>query len=163
MKSEMVVDLGFLMGITALVLAIPLGIASNLLTSRLVAYLEKRRLIKTHKTREQALHNYKRIKAFREGKRDKYPYYMLLVSLAVISAIVACTIVIAALVSSPTFEVTMILLSTAFLIAILSAVFLVGIYETARQLERFNDYKKEFEQRWGPIDDEAQDRSRGTL
>jgi hypothetical protein len=47
----------------------------------------------------------------------------------------------------------MILLFTAFVIAILSAVFLVGIYETARQLERFDDYKKEFEQRWGPIDD----------
>jgi hypothetical protein len=75
MKSEIVVDLGFWMGITALALAIPLGIASNLLTSRLVAYLERRRLIKTHKTREQAIQTYKRIKAFHEGKRDKYPYY----------------------------------------------------------------------------------------
>ena len=153
MKSEIVVDLGFWMGITALALAIPLGIASNLLPSRLVAYLKRRRLIKTHKTREQAIQTYKRIKAFHEGKRDKYPYYMLLVSLAVISAIAACTIVIAVLVSSPMFDVTMILLFTAFVIAILSAVFLVGIYETARQLERFDDYKKEFEQRWGPIDD----------
>jgi hypothetical protein len=106
MKSEIVVDLGFWMGITALALAIPLGIASNLLTSRLVAYLERRRLIKTHKTREQAIQTYKRIKAFHEGKRDKYPYYMLLVSLAVISAIAACTIVIAVLVSSPMFDVT---------------------------------------------------------
>jgi hypothetical protein len=43
MKSEMDIDLGFWVGITALVLAIPLGIASNLLTSRLIAYLEKRK------------------------------------------------------------------------------------------------------------------------
>jgi hypothetical protein len=34
---------------------------------------------------------------------------------------------------------------------------LFGIYETARQIERFDDYKTEIEQRWGPIDDEHPD------
>jgi hypothetical protein len=31
---------------------------------------------------------------------------------------------------------------------------LIGIYETARHIERFDDYKTEIEQRWGPIDSE---------
>jgi hypothetical protein len=64
--------ISFWLGITALVLAVPMGITSNLLTPRLVSYLEKRKLIKARKTREQALQIYNRIKAFREGKRDRY-------------------------------------------------------------------------------------------
>jgi hypothetical protein len=35
----------------------------------------------------------------------------------------------------------------------MSVGFLMGLYETARQLERFDDYKKEFEERWGPLDE----------
>jgi hypothetical protein len=145
MKSEIVVDLGFWMGITALALAIPLGIASNLLTSRLVAYLERRRLIKTHKTREQAIQTYKRIKAFREGRRDKYPYYMMLVSLAIICAIAASTIIIVLCLVLPRFEIAILWGTSAFILSILGALFLVGFYETSRQLERFDDYTKEFE------------------
>lgn len=147
------IDLGFWVGITALVLAIPLGIASNLLTSRLIAYLEKRKLIKTHKTREQAIQAYKRTRAFHEGKRDKYPFYIVLGSLGTICAMATCTMIIAVLVISPTLETATILLLGAFVLAILSALFLVVIYDTARHLERFDEYKKEFEQRWGPVDD----------
>jgi uncharacterized protein HemY len=41
------------------------------------------------------------------------------------------------------------------IIAILFAfIFLVAIYETARQIERFDNYKAEFEKRWGPIGDD---------
>jgi len=31
--------------------------------------------------------------------------------------------------------------------------FLTAIYETARQIERFDEYKAELEQRWGSIDE----------
>ena len=33
----------------------------------------------------------------------------------------------------------------------MAVLLLTGIYETARHLERFDDYKKEFEERWGPL------------
>jgi len=79
--------IGLWVGIISLVLAIPLGIASNLLTTRLLSYLERRRLIKARKTRQQALQVYKRIRAFQEGRRDKYPFYILLASSAVLCAI----------------------------------------------------------------------------
>jgi hypothetical protein len=38
--------------------------------------------------------------------------------------------------------------------ALMMLLLLTGIYETARQIERFDDYKAEFEQRWGPIDND---------
>jgi hypothetical protein len=145
-------DISFWLGITALVLAVPMGITSNLLTPRLVSYLEKRQLIKARKTREQALQIYNRIKAFREGKRDRYPFYMLLVGSAVISAIGASTIIIIVLLMSPEFQNIMVYLFVAIILVMMSVAFLAGIYETARQLERFDDYKKEFEQRWGRLD-----------
>jgi hypothetical protein len=34
-----------------------------------------------------------------------------------------------------------------------SLILLAAIYDTSRQIERFDDYKKEFEHRWGPVDD----------
>jgi hypothetical protein len=33
--------------------------------------------------------------------------------------------------------------------AVISFVLVAGIYETARQIERFEDYEKEFKERWG--------------
>ena len=80
------------------------------MTPRLVSYLEKRKLIKARKTREQALQIYNRIKAFREGKRDRYPFYMLLVGSAVISAIGASTIIIIVVLMSPEFQNMMVYL-----------------------------------------------------
>ncbi len=98
--------IGFWVGIISLVLAIPLGIASNLLTTRLLSYLERRRLIKARKTRQQALQVYKRIRAFQEGRRDKYPFYILLASSAVLCAIASSTILVGVLLISPSVEST---------------------------------------------------------
>jgi hypothetical protein len=71
-------DISLWLGVAALALAIPLGVASNLLTARVIAYLEKRKLLKSHRTKRQALVVFNRIKAFKEGKRDRYPFYMIL-------------------------------------------------------------------------------------
>jgi hypothetical protein len=68
-------DWGFWLGISALVLAIPLGVITNLLTPRVMTFLERRKLIKTHKTRRQALESYDRMRAFHEGRKDKYGNY----------------------------------------------------------------------------------------
>ena len=145
-------DLSAWISIVALILVIPLGVASNLLTYRFSSFLERRKLIKTHKTRQQALQGYERVKAFHEGRRDKYPYYMLLVGTAVLLCIVAATIVIVAVVASPPLEIILMCFGFAVVFAMMSIVLLAGLYWTERQLERFDDYKKEFEQQWGPID-----------
>jgi hypothetical protein len=142
-------------------LGIVVDVASPLFTPRLISYLEKRKLIKTHKTRQQALQIYNRIRAFREGRRDKYPFYVLLGSSAVLFAIAASTIIIVVLIVSPDFPspvllgfpYTVLALLIAFVCSMMSIALLAGIYETARQLERFDDYKKEFEERWGPFDE----------
>jgi hypothetical protein len=147
------IDIALWIGVTSLVLAIPLSIASNLLTTRVISYLEKRKLIKARKTKEQALQAYNRIKAFREGTRDRYPYYILLGSSAALCAVASSTIVIVVVLISPSFEWGATSLLIALLLALLAVAFLAGIYETARQLERFDDYKKEFEKRWRPLDE----------
>jgi len=136
-------------GVISLVLTVPMSIASIILTPRLLSYLEKRKLIKARKTREQALQIYNRIRAFREGRRDRYPFYILLSSLAMFFAVAASTIIIVVLLISP--ELIVLWLVIAFMLAFLSAILLAGVYETARQLDRFDDYKKEFEERWGPL------------
>jgi hypothetical protein len=145
-------DLSGWIGVIALVLAVPLGVASHLLAIRFGSFLERRKLIKTHKTRQQAIQGYERIKAFHEGRMDKYPYYMLLMGSAVLLCIVASTIAIVAVVVSPAFEIMFMCFGLAAIFVMLSIVLLAALYETARQLERFDDYKREFEKQWGPID-----------
>src|SRR5262245_60568285 len=146
-------ELGLWIGVIALVLAVPLGVAANLLTFRVVAYLENRKLIKARKTRAQALVTYNRIRAFKEGRRDKYAWYFVVATSGVVCAIASSTIIIAVLLTSPGFEPALILLLVAFILAMFAVACVAGIYETARQLERFDDYKKEFEERWGPLSD----------
>jgi membrane protein implicated in regulation of membrane protease activity len=141
-------------GVMSLVLAVPLAVAANLLTPHVFSYLEKRRLIKARKTRTQALLIYNRIRAFREGRRDRYSYSILLAGSAVLCAIASSTIIIGVLLISPSFEPTMVFLLIAFILALFAVGFLAGIYETARQLERFHDYKKEFEERWGLLSED---------
>ena len=109
---------------------------------------------KARKTKDQALRIYNRIQAFREGRRDRYSYYILLAGSAVLCAIASSTIIIGVLLISPSFEPTMLFLLIALILALFAVGFLAGIYETARQLERFDDYKKEFEERWGPLSED---------
>ena len=66
---EAQVDWSLALSVIALFLTIPLGIASNLLTPRLISYLERRRLIKTQQSRKEALVIYNRIKAFHAQER----------------------------------------------------------------------------------------------
>jgi hypothetical protein len=60
--------LGILLGIPV---AYIIGIVAHMHAIRLGHFLENRKLLKKRKTRQQALVAFNRIKAFREGKRDK--------------------------------------------------------------------------------------------
>jgi fumarate reductase subunit D len=136
------------------------AILANMHTPRLVHYLQSRKLLKTVKTREQAIEGFNRIKAFRDGTRDRYPYYILLASSAVVCAIITSTLLLLLLIIVFRNELPLVILSqneislaipTFFLVmfaaipALVMVLFLLGIYATARQIERFEDYKAEFE------------------
>jgi len=140
---------------------------ANMHTPRLVHYLESRKLLKKYKTRQQAIEVFNRIKAFHNGTRDRNPYYILLASSAVVCAIITSTLFLIIIIFRN--ELPLVILSekefslaipTFFFVmlaavpALMMVIFLLIIYETARQIERFDDYKAEFEKRWGPIDNE---------
>jgi hypothetical protein len=133
-----------------------MGVLASLHTPRWSEYLQNRKLLKTRKTKQQALLIFNRIKDFREGKRDKYPFYMLLGTGSVLCAVFASTMIL--IISNQVLEypvaieyITVAALATVGIAS--SIVLLATIYETARQIERFDDYKAEFEQRWGSTDE----------
>ena len=149
-------DLGTWIGIVGLVLAIPLGIATNLLTTRVVAYLEKRKILKSHRSKAQDLAAYKRIEAFKNGTRDKYPYYILLAAGSVTCGMVSATcVILAALkIGSDFFEsnppgLPNPLLLIAFFFCLFALVFMGIIAETARRIEQFEKYQAEVRKKWG--------------
>ena len=148
------------LGIAALILAIPVGVMSHLLGHRVQVYLEKRKLIRSNATRQQAIRTYNRIEAFHNRTRDRYAYYMLLLGSATICAVASSiSIILSALIdldrSIVLISPSLILLLLASLFAVLAVVFMSALYETSRQLDRFDDYKTEFEKQWGPIDTRA--------
>ena len=133
-----------------------MGVLASLHTPRWSEYLQNRKLLKTRKTKQQALLTFNRIKDFREGKRDRYPFYIQLGTGSVLCAVFASTMIL--IISNQVLEypVAVEYLTVAALAAVgiaSSLILLAAIYETARQIERFDDYKAEFEQRWGSTDE----------
>jgi hypothetical protein len=145
---------GLVFSIVALVLSVPLGIASNLLALRFLAYLEKRKLIKSNRSKEQEIANYKRVEAFKNGTRDRYPYYILIATAAVISAVGSATCLVLVILKYwngfdfPDFPLLLTLLLT-LLFGIFAVVFMVIIAETARHIEQFEQYQAEIRKKWG--------------
>jgi hypothetical protein len=142
---------GFAFSIVALVLVVPLGIASNLLTPRLITYLEKRKLIKSNRSKEQELAHYKRVEVFKSGTRDRYPFYILLATAAVISAVGSATcLVLLALQNWNVFDsLNPVLLLLAFVLGVFAVLFMAIIAGTARQIEQFEQYQAEIRKKWG--------------
>jgi hypothetical protein len=145
--------------IVTVILGLPgayvIAILANMHTPRLVQFLESRRLLKKHKTRKQALEMFNRVKAFRDGTRDRYPFYILLATAALICGIISSTLILIVVFQNefPLFFPFAILVLIAAIAALVMMLFLTAIYETARQIERFDEYKAELEQRWGSIDE----------
>jgi hypothetical protein len=150
-------DLGVWLSLISLVLVIPLGIASNLITPRLVAYLGRRKLIKSNQTKEQDLVSYRRIADFRSGKRDKYVAY---IGFAAISAdcSVGCATFVLLLAfgygqSDPDpFGISPRTLSLALMAALLglcAIISLAAISQTERRIQKFKEYTAEIRAKWG--------------
>ena len=127
-----------------------IGILSNVHAIRFMQFRDNRKLLKKAKTKQQALLIFNRIKAFKEGKRDRYPFYMILSSSAVCCSIIAATLILIVVIQQEfSFEIRVILFLFALIAVLMTIACLAGIYEHARQIERFDDYKAEFEKRWG--------------
>lgn len=142
--------------IVTIPLTIICGFFVNRLQRRFDALLDARSSARVRRSRQQALRSYRRIKALHDGTSDRYPYYLLLASSAVICAVIASTLILITVFQNEfplaiPFAVLVLLAAVASLVMLL---LLTGIYETARQIERFDDYQAEVEKRWGPIDNE---------
>ena len=140
--------LGIVLGIPV---ALVINAVSNLFQPRLNAFIDSRRVAKIRRSREQALRTYARIRAFHEGSRDRYPFYLLLSSGSVIAAIIASTCVILVCVLNP--EDPKILIILAVLSVLITVLLLIGLYSTAHATEHFDNYRKEVERQWGPLND----------
>jgi uncharacterized membrane protein YoaT (DUF817 family) len=101
---------------------------------------------------------FNRIKDFRTGKRDRYAFYILFGTASVICAIFAATLfLIVSIQNGATYPLSIeygMVVLVAIIAILFGIIFLTGIYETARQLERFDEYKAELEATWGPVDDD---------
>lgn len=127
-----------------------IGILSNVHAIRFMQFRDNRKLLKKAKTKQQALLIFNRIKAFKEGKRDRYPFYMILASSSVCCSVLAATLILIDVDRQDfSFEVRTVLALLALMAALMTVACLFGIYEHARQIERFDDYRKEFQERWG--------------
>jgi Na+-transporting NADH:ubiquinone oxidoreductase subunit NqrE len=75
---------------------------------------------------------------------------MILASSAVCCCTLAATLVLVDVIRQDfSFEIRVVLGLLALMAVLMTIAALAGIYEHARQIERFDDYKKEFEARWG--------------
>jgi SNF family Na+-dependent transporter len=155
------VDISIWLGIAFFVLSIPMGIATNMLTPRLVAYLEKRKLVKSNRTKEQDIAAYRSIEAFKNGTRDKYVTYIGLAVLSTFFAIGGYTCVVLwvlrvlwygdmrATTTLPDHLPSLFLGFLAGALFVLSLVLLLIIAATARRIERFDEYTAELQKKWG--------------
>jgi drug/metabolite transporter (DMT)-like permease len=148
-------ELGAWVGIIAILLTVPLSVASIFVHNWLAGKLEQRRLTKANQTKQQAIRQYKLITAFREGRKDKYAHYLLWIGWAAICAVASATatILVVLLNPGPTNPLIILVLIAVgfFVIAIL---LILSVYVTERRLDNFDAYKAEIEEQWGPIKDE---------
>jgi hypothetical protein len=158
-------DVGTWVGVISFVLAIPMGVLSIFFYGWLRADLEKRKLVKTDQTRLLAIQAYNRVKAFHNRTRDRYSYYLILVGWSAICAVVSGTNTVLLFVLHPDIQFNfqpdpqlhpglgiVILLALAIAFALFAVMFMVILYDVSRHLENFDAYKRELEDRWGPID-----------
>jgi preprotein translocase subunit SecY len=136
------------------VLGIPvtfiIHILANLFHPRLVAFLDSRRIAKIRRSKTQALSAYTRIKAFHDGTRDRYPFYIMLSSASVISAIAASTCIVIIFTLKPDDPTYLIILAIFF--ALLMFLWLAVVQGTEHATEHFDEYRKQVERQWGPLE-----------
>jgi hypothetical protein len=144
-------------GVVALVLSVPLGIASSLLAPRVAAYFDQRKLAKTNQAKATALRHYEWVRALKDGERDRYAYYIFMAGLSTVLAVAAGTNVIAMMLVNLNMDNPLFMVWLVVVVACItfSLAFLVAGHETSRRVDLFDEYKAELETKWGPIDPPA--------
>ena len=105
-----------------------IGILSNVHAIRFMQFRDNRKLLKKAKTRQQALLIFDRIKAFKEGKRDRYPFYMTLASSAVCCCTLAATLVLVDVIRQDfSFEIRVVLGLLALMAVLMTIAALAGV------------------------------------
>ena len=105
---------------------------------------------------------YKRIKSFHNGTKDRYAFYLALTGWAIIFTIASATCTVLLVLINPDISYSppgplppsAILLVLAIGFAVFALILMANLFETSRQLARFDDYKAELERQWGPMDED---------
>ncbi len=85
---------------------------------------------------------------------------MMLAGWAVICAVASGTNIILIVIINPDIQYiavpgpSAILVILAIVFAFFAVIFMLSLYETSRQLERFDEYKADLERQWGPMDED---------
>jgi flagellar biosynthesis protein FlhB len=148
-----------------IILTIPLSVLSIFVYGWIRSGLERRKLVKTDQTRQQAIRAFNTVKAFHNRTRDRYAYYLIVVGWAVICAVASGTMLILLFVLHPDIRFDFspdsklnpgagvaILFLLTMIFALLSVISMISIYSVSRRLGHFDSYKKEMEDRWGPLE-----------
>ena len=138
-------DIGLWIGIA---LSIPLSILANILTPRLLSYLERRKVLKTTKTRQQEQLIFDRTRAFKSGKRDRYAFYFVCAASAIFCMIAASALFVLMCILPMTLDNILVCAAIAVVTLGLALSLILGIHITSYNIENFEDYEQRLRERW---------------
>jgi hypothetical protein len=138
-------ELNFWLG---LALSIPLSILANVFTPKLLSYLERRKILKTHRTRSKEKEMVERAREFKSGKRDKYAYYFLCALGSIFFMIVGSSVTLVLLLTSPNLDNLLIGVAVIAASLVLCASLFMSIHITGYNIDNFADCERRFKERW---------------
>lgn len=138
------------------VVTLVLGVVAILITPvtvrRMISLLERRRTSRSLKQKTQELADYRRIKAFHEGKKDRYFFYVYVGTISIGFAVMAATCFIVTVLHTMREHYFLDGVIMGFVVGIIcvliSVLSLVGMQYTAANLEKFDDYERRVKERW---------------
>jgi hypothetical protein len=136
--------------------SIPAVIMAIFLASWTPNFIRSRRQKELTKNRDQELKQYAKMKALFTGKEDKYFYFLLTATLAILSFIFGCSASIALFIRvslgqltlSDSISVDSLLVIFAFFGAFFTMVFLASLYLAGTNLANFKEYEKKVKEKW---------------
>ena len=130
--------------------------ASLFFSPAITDFVSKRRDRKLSKRREEEWKQYRRLKDFHTGKRDRFVSYISLAVFAIIAAIIGgMTMIIAVLNERISTDPILILLLVSIVSFLMAGAVLWGINETETRYQNFDDYEGRVREKWGlPVDAE---------
>jgi hypothetical protein len=146
-KDWIILTLGLFGGVVGSVLA-------GFLTPAISGLISTRKSKSLHKRKMQEWQQYTRVKNFKEGKQDKYVYYLLEAIASIWCAIVAATLALA-VAQAETVAGTQIALPMAIgllaavMFTLVAVVLAISIQTTESNLRNFEEYEKQVREKWG--------------